>query len=108
MPQSGLFRVPAGSKPQFGLLRVSAGLEPQSGLLRRGGCKISKYFKSDFIYSNTFKGNFIGNTSSDARHSTFWVLDSRLVYSMRTTQLPPLGLPYMALPSLVRTSRLLG
>ena len=61
-----------------------------------------------FIDSNTIKENFTVNTSSNAWHSTFRVLDSHLAYSTRMIWLPPLGLPYMALPSLVGTSRLLG
>ena len=35
--------------------------------------KFQNVLKTVFIDSNTFKGNFTGNTSSDAWHYTFWV-----------------------------------
>ena len=60
-----------------------------------------------FIDSNTFKGNFIGNTSSDVWHSTFWVQESHLAYSTRMIWLLPLELSYVALSNLVGTSHLL-
>ena len=92
----------------FGLVQVPAGLEPHLVFKEEAIENFLNIVKTIFIDSNTFRGSFISNTSSDAWNSTFWALESHLVYLTRMTQLPPLVLPCMAFPNLVGTSRLLG